>query len=116
MEIKIEHTGNALAGLGSALDRCIEKAVTEGALLVEHDAKVKVPVDTGNLRASIHTTPKGKTAEVGTNVEYAPHVEYGTRHKAARPFLYPSLVDNKQNITKIFDKAITDAMKAGGTK
>lgn len=48
-------------------------------------------VDTGRLRASI--VPKVKTIGgeivgiVGTNVPYAPYLEFGTSRMAARPFL-----------------------------
>lgn len=52
-------------------------------LLVQRDAKRLAPVDTGRLRASI--TPeirqRGNTVQgvVGTNVVYAPPVEFGSR-------------------------------------
>lgn len=44
-------------------------------------------VKTGNLRNSITHTYDEDTAYVGTNVEYAPYVEYGTNRMKARPFL-----------------------------
>ena len=42
---------------------------------------IRTPVDTGRLRASIavESQDDGLTAIVGTNVKYAPHVEFGTR-------------------------------------
>lgn len=37
---------------------------------------------TGRLRASIQKSVEGQTVRIGTNVEYAPYVEYGTKpHK-----------------------------------
>lgn len=51
-------------------------------LMLQRSAKINTPVDTGRLRASI--TPEvemaGDTVEgiVGTNVKYAPYVEFGT--------------------------------------
>ncbi len=49
-------------------------------------------VRTGRLRSSIRYRIvrlrwPNVAAEVGTDVEYAPHLEYGTRKMAARPFL-----------------------------
>lgn len=49
-------------------------------------------VDTGRLRQSIGVQ---KVAQghyrVGTNVQYAPLLEFGTRKMAARPFMRPAL-------------------------
>jgi phage gpG-like protein len=39
-------------------------------------AKTDCPVDTGRLRSSISHATDDKTAYIGTNVEYAPAVEY----------------------------------------
>ena len=43
-------------------------------------AKVHAPVDTGRLRSSVTKviSPDFKSAKIGTNVEYAPYVEFGT--------------------------------------
>lgn len=55
----------------------------------------KPGVRTGRLRASITWRPGEDDAspyvDVGTNVEYAPYVELGTRRMAARPYLRPAL-------------------------
>ena len=45
------------------------------------------PVRTGRLRASITHKTQGKTTYIGTNVEYAPYVEYGTSRMSPRYFL-----------------------------
>jgi len=59
-------------------------------------AKLLVPVDTGRLRSSITFvmgTANGLVfAEVGTNVDYAPHVEFGTKFMSAQPYLIPALI------------------------
>lgn len=64
-------------------------------LRIENMAKTLCPVDTGRLRASI-THEVGKegnelVGRIGTNVEYAPYVELGTRYMAARSFLRQAL-------------------------
>lgn len=49
-------------------------------------------VDTGRLRQSIGVQKVGEGHyRVGTNVEYAPYLEFGTRRMAARPFMRPAL-------------------------
>lgn len=62
---------------------------------VESAAKRAAPVDTGRLRGSI-TRELGEDAQglvgrIGTNVEYAPHVELGTSRMTAQPYLRPAL-------------------------
>lgn len=60
------------------LDSSIQKALTKCALIVEADAKVNCPVDTGLLRSSITHQVYADYAEVGTNYEYAPFVCFGS--------------------------------------
>jgi HK97 gp10 family phage protein len=89
----------------------IEQALINGALMVERDAKIKVPVDTGRLRQSITHQDhdfgsKNPYVEIGTNVDYAPPVEYGTSKMTAQPFLRPSYNENKQKILKEIAKAM----------
>lgn len=52
-------------------------------LMIQRDAKINAPVDTGRLRASITPTvaQMGDTIEgvVGSNVTYAPYMELGTK-------------------------------------
>jgi len=73
------------------MEEDINKAVERVALLIEGEAKKLCPVRTGRLRASIHT---GKIEDgvyyVGTNVHYAPYVEFGTRKMTAKPYLRPA--------------------------
>lgn len=60
--------------------------LTKACLLVENEAKIKCPVDTGQLRQSITHQVEGNTGVIGTNVEYAPYVEYGTGKYASGPY------------------------------
>jgi HK97 gp10 family phage protein len=58
-------------------------AMRDSVLMIERDAKILAPVDTGRLRASI--TPAVRSAVggiqgvVGSNVTYAPYQEFGTK-------------------------------------
>ena len=48
--------------------------------------------DTGRLVGSIQVHDTGKlSAEVVAGVNYAAHLEFGTRHMAARPFMVPAV-------------------------
>ena len=69
-------------------------------VMVQGTAKRLVPVDSGNLRGSINREVYADRAEVGTNVEYAEHVEYGTRHMEAQPYLRPAIDENRRNLIK----------------
>lgn len=61
----------------------------------QNAARRLCPVDTGRLRASIQAVrgkdAKGPYVDVGTNVEYAIPVEFGTDRMAAQPFLRPAM-------------------------
>lgn len=78
------------------LDAAAARAVLIAALTVERKAKELCPRMTGNLANSIHTEGPHKSggevyATVGTSVEYAPYVEFGTRFMHARPYLGPAV-------------------------
>ena len=66
------------------------------AIKVQNEARKLCPVHTGRLRSSIvHVMGedgKGPYAQVGTNVSYAPHVEFGTDTSPAQPYMRPALL------------------------
>jgi HK97 gp10 family phage protein len=76
-------------------DIAVGKFLAKKAVMVQSRAKRACPVDTGRLRSSIARDlggdSEGIVARVGTNVEYAPHVEFGTSRQQAQPFLRPAL-------------------------
>ena len=91
--------------LQPALTEAILNALERIGLQAESYAIDLVPVDTGNLRNSIthKVLPDEKAVIIGTNVEYAPYVELGTKNMAAQPFLRPAAtehMDTYQNILK----------------
>lgn len=67
-----------------------EKRVALLALELRTEAVKAAPVDTGRLRASIGLKKIPGGWRVGTNVQYALWVEYGTRHTRAQPFMRPA--------------------------
>ena len=64
--------------------------------------------DTGRLANSIYHDVEKRGREligiVGSGVDYAIHLEFGTSKMAARPFLQPALRQNAKTITNIFKK------------
>lgn len=56
----------------------LKNALTQCCLWVMNDARSKCPVDIGTLRNSITYEVYDDYGEVGTNLEYAPYVEFGT--------------------------------------
>ena len=91
---------NDLAELmgSSKINQVVQRAIEKGCLSIEADAKQVCPVRTGNLRASIHTEIQPLRGEVGTNVQYAPYVEFGTSKQVAQPYLEPAFLKNKDRI------------------
>jgi HK97 gp10 family phage protein len=85
----------ALQALFRSPNGPIAAELAAAAVKVERQAKRLSPVDTGRLRNSItwelRTDARGLYAAVGTNVEYAPYVEFGTSKMSAQPFLRPAL-------------------------
>lgn len=84
--------------------------VEQAALRIERDAKLLVPVDTGKLRGSLSTTiSKTMTtidAEIGTDVEYGPAVEFGTSRQGSQPYLIPSFDRNTQLLFSAIEKVM----------
>lgn len=69
-------------GLGGDIKESSKKGLERGAKKIQKNVKYLAPVETGQLRNSIktksRTTQDGAEAQVYTNLEYAPYVEFGT--------------------------------------
>lgn len=118
----------------------VKKAVETSALLVEGTAKTSIQrgpksgeiyvrqnithqasasgeapaTDTGALASSISHWFKddGLSVLIGSYLQYARFLEYGTVNMDARPFLFPSVESNRQAIRQMF----ADAIKKGVAK
>ena len=77
-----------LSGLGGNIKETSKKALERGAKKIQKNAKYLAPVDTGQLRNSKKTkseiTKDGANAQVFTNLEYAPYVEFGTGERGRK--------------------------------
>lgn len=111
----------------------LKKGIGRACARIQADAKQNCVVDTGRLRASIvtevHTEGNTVVGTVGTNVEYAPYVEFGTGRNgdpsvehntsfegiAPKPFLYPAFRANKDKIENdVTDSVVNEIIKRGG--
>ena len=108
------------------------KALEECGLVAEGYAKAMCPVDTGNLRNSIthKVVPDELACYIGSNVEYAPYIEFGTGihyaggrrtpwvykdskgefHRTsgqrAQPFIRPAVADHLAEYQKIINNEL----------
>lgn len=117
------------------------KGLTQAALAIEGQAVRLCPVGQyptgsgrvgGRLRGSItyavrggRSNPTGEAkqgdgvsepnedyvAHVGTNVEYAPYVEYGTRRMGAQPYLRPAMDITRSAASALYGQAISEELK-----
>ena len=75
--------------------------------------KSMTPVDTGTLRNSYtHVVEEGRgqtKATIGTNVEYAPYVELGTRKMNSRPHLRPAIANHLDEYAAIIQSNMRQA-------
>jgi len=62
--------------------------------------------DTGRLASSMQFEIDGLTGYVFTPVEYGPYLEFGTSRMAARPFLFPSVEEERP----VFMKALKEIL------
>lgn len=106
----------------------LTKALNRGCIVVENAAKKKCPVGrTGLLRASIKHRVHDNEGIIGTEIDYAPYVEFGTGKYAVegngrktpwvyrtadgefhftegqkpQPYLEPALQDNVNEVSRV---------------
>lgn len=75
----IDNLLDGLEKLGSGeVKRAVDEGTCKAARQMQSDAKLNVPVDSGELRNSIVVTKIPNGYDVGTNKEYSEYVEFGT--------------------------------------
>ena len=80
------------------IETAANEAVQAAGIECQAEAKRACPVDTGRLRSSIQYNPGHLECTVGTNTEYSPFVEHGTRYQKAQPFLFPAFEISRRNL------------------
>lgn len=111
-----------LRRLPSDVSQEVRNEISEGAELIEYDAKVLVHKDSGDLAASIsHKLGRdGLSAQIGFSSKWkrlwrqagwrAFFEEFGTSHQRAHPFLFPAWEKNRADITKRISRAISNTL------
>ena len=85
------------------IKRVTPRFLEEAAIIVEGAAVRLAPValvNGGTLKGSINREVFDDRAEVGTNVHYAAHVEYGTYKMRAQSYLRPAIDENRKNLIR----------------
>lgn len=99
-----DHTPELLAALKEHLPDIMDAI---GATAEGH-AKQLCPVDTGRLRNSIThaVTDNGRTALVGSAVEYAAYVEFGSSTRKPKPYIKPAVANHHDEYQELFEKGL----------
>ena len=90
---------NALTAIGATAETHTKDNITADKL-----------VDTGRLRNSISYAVDGEAAYIGTNVEYAPYLELGTKKIAAHHYLKRAATEHKDEYKNLTAQAIQSAI------
>lgn len=92
------------AQIKGMMEQAKARALEAIGLQAEGYAKKKCPKDTGRLQNSIsHATDKD-SVYIGTNVEYAPYVELGTKRMDPRPYLKPAATEHSDEYRSIVER------------
>jgi HK97 gp10 family phage protein len=130
--MKIIFTGDfsIFEKLKEATKKAVKDSLKKATLVAVSEAKKQCPVKTGRLRSSITFAISGEggntarfkgeevtsikepaakdkeiVAAVGTDVKYAPYVEYGTDRQMAQPYLSPGLKIGRKKLRDFIKKA-----------
>lgn len=82
-----------------------EEVVDNLGVIALKAARQSVPVDTGALKQSLNLEVDKKgfdaVATVGTPLDYAAAVEYGTASTSPQPYLKPALEQARKNVPNV---------------
>ena len=101
----------AMLSFDSGLQDQVYRFLASWAADVKALARKLVPVRTGHLQSTIYATVKDWVVNVGADATYAYFVEAGTKYMAAKPYLYPAIVEYLPQLEQVIVEAI-DAAKA----
>ena len=114
MEIKISSDAEKILrkfNNTATVEKDVSKLIKDTLHNIERDAKLNLTkndsVKSGRLRGSITTNIISTySGEVGTDVEYAEYVEYGTRYQNAKPYFEPAVDENEDKFNDALDEII----------
>ncbi len=99
-----------LENKGQKIETKSQAALYSGGQMIANEASENCPVLTGNLKRSIHpelvNEDGTEVVYVGTDVEYAEPVEFGTSRQTAQPYLRPAFDKLEDDAVKEVDEAL----------
>lgn len=100
-----DNSNEVLEALAKAKKRGLEAI----GITAEGHAKKITPVDTGRLRNSIGHATDDEAAYIGSNVEYAPYVELGSRGREGKHMLQRAATEHADEYKRIMEDALKNA-------
>jgi hypothetical protein len=97
---------NRLPDVAPAVERVVAREIEASARRIQAGAMVLTPVRTGLLRRSWATRRVDLGWEVLNPIQYAPYVEWGTRHQAPRGMLTQSVATERPRLVGTLSHAI----------
>lgn len=98
---------NEFDKLSQAVKKQMQRAIEESVIIIESDAKLLCPVNTGTLKRSItyevNASENKVKGSVGSNVEYAYWVD------KKRPYLEASVDKNLDNVKRKIEEVLKNA-------
>ena len=90
----------------------LDLALDDTADAISLGAQRIVPVDTGRLRGSINVKRDYLVKTIGTNVEYAAFVEFGSPEGTGpnggpKPYMRPAFENNRRRVAEFFKKNLS---------
>lgn len=98
--VKVKLDLSKLEALAQSSPELVDQAVAKIAEDGLAQAQTRCPVDTGNLKNSLHVEPPKQLGQrrISDGTEYGIYVELGTTRMAARPFLLPAVLAAVQGL------------------
>lgn len=92
---------------GAAIGKALEMIGLQGERHAKEALTQQGAVDTGRLRNSVtHQVISEDSVAIGTNVEYAPYIEFGTYKMDARPYIRPAIEDYMNEYKQIIENEL----------
>lgn len=112
---EVKHLSIDLSEAPARSRRRAGQVVRRTVLAIERDAKLIVPVDTGNLKNSISSDIQeaSLSGEVGPTAHYGHYVEEGTSKMSPQPYMRPAADRNTPGFERAMGQIAEDSVLGG---
>jgi HK97 gp10 family phage protein len=111
IRIDAERVAEFFRKMPGKMKDALDSGIKKSAAYIEAESKKVTPVDTGRLRASIHSVFGRLRGEIGTNTNYAIFVHEGTTFMRSRPFMSWGIRNAENDIKDVFKEEISRALR-----